>query len=488
MSTIDTPRQSLHVSHREPRAGEAGSISGKRTGPPQIIVLTGSVLLLTVVLALAFLTRDSWLGLASEFYPNSQVTPAAESDTQTAHAHAGQHDENTLELSEQARKNIALEVVTVVPRDFSRTIAVPGVLVDRPGRSEIEVPAPLTGIVTRIYPIRGEAVSPGEPLFDVRLTHEDLVDRQSELLQALEELTVVKREVARLETVTATGAIAGKSLLERLYEQQKLEAAIRAREQALVLHGLSKEQIQSIGDNRRLLQELTILTPPLADCRACDNHEQFLQVAEISAKPGEHITVGTKLCTLTDHCELYIRGKAFEQDAHALNQVTNDDVPVTAIIQHNGSGEREVAGLQILYVENEVELESRALGFYVRLPNELVRNQETSDGHRFIGWRYKPGQRVEVLVPVERWENRIVLPVEAVVREGAERFVYRQNGTRFDRRSVHVEYRDQRLAVIENDGTLFPNDQVAASGAHLIHLALKNKAGSGVDAHAGHNH
>jgi multidrug efflux pump subunit AcrA (membrane-fusion protein) len=122
------------------------------------------------------------------------------------------------------------------------------------------------------------------------------------------------------------------------------------------------------------------------------------------------------------------------------------------------------------------------------LPNELVRNENTADGHRFIGWRFKPGQRVQLRVPVERWKNRIVLPVDAVVQEGAEWFVFHQNGDRFDRKPVHVEYRDQRWAVIASDGTLFPGDAVAASGAYQMHLAMKNKVGGGVDPHAGHNH
>jgi cobalt-zinc-cadmium efflux system membrane fusion protein len=42
--------------------------------------------------------------------------------------------------------------------------------------------------------------------------------------------------------------------------------------------------------------------------------------------------------------------------------------------------------------------------------------------------------------------------------------------------------------VIANDGTLFPGDRVAMSAAQQLHLALKNKAGGGIDPHAGHNH
>ena len=393
-----------------------------------------------------------------------------------------------LTLSEQGRKNVGLTLATIELRDFQRTITVPAVLVERPGQSEVTVSAPMTGIVSRIYPIGGEAVAPGMPLFDLRLTHEDLVDKQSDLLREVQQLDVVKREVARLEQVTASGAVAGKTLLERQYEQQKIEAAIEAEKQALLLHGLSEEQVQQIAENRRLLQTVTVAAPPFAGHPAGHSHDVFYQVSQLAVKPGEHIVTGTVLAMLSDHCELFVEGRAFAQDAEALNQAANAGADLTALISADGSGTREVAALRILYVENEVEQDSRALKFYVGLPNELVRNEQTPDGHRFISWRHKPGQRVELLVPVERWANRIVLPIEAVVQDGAETYVYRQVHGRFERRPVHTEYRDQRSAVIEADGTLSPGDQVAVQGAYQIHLALKNKAGGGPDPHAGHNH
>ncbi|NLS92876.1 MAG: HlyD family efflux transporter periplasmic adaptor subunit [Planctomycetaceae bacterium] len=397
-------------------------------------------------------------------------------------------DVSELALSEQGRKNIGLTLETVALGDFERTIAIPATLVERPGQTKIVVSAPMTGIVTGIYPIRGEAVEPGDPLFDLRLTHEDLVEKQSSLLRALEELDVVKREVARLEDVTATGAVAGKRLLEQEYEQNKIEASIRAERQALLLHGLSEEQIQKIVDERQLQHNLSIAAPELDKHAATQGHEDILQVTEVAVSVGEHVQTGTRLATLTDHCELYIEGKAFEQDADALNRAAGDGAEVTAVIEGNGSGDHAIGGLQLLHVENEVERESRALKFYVLLPNTLVRNELTADGHRFIGWRYKPGQRVEVRVPVERWERRIVLPVEAVIEEGPERYVYQEVQGKFRRRAVHVEYRDQRQTVIESDGTLFPGDKVAVKGAYQIHLAVKNKAGGGPDPHAGHHH
>jgi len=413
----------------------------------------------------------------------------ATDDQGQADAHVGHSAGTSLQMSEQARKNVGLKLVTIEPRDFARTIAVPAMIAERPGRTQIKVSAPMTGIVTRVYPIRGEAVRPGQPLFDLRLTHEDLVQTQSEFLQTVERLDVIRDEITRIEDLAASGAIAGKELFERQYEQRQAEALLRAQRQGLILHGLSEQQVDDIQTTRRLIPGVTIPTPEPASCEALGEHEELLQVVDLAVTPGEHVAAGDQLGTLADYCELYIEGGAFEQDAPELTEAANRGTPITAIIERNGKGTQTASDLPILYVENEVKRESRKLLFYVPLPNELVRNETRSGGHRFIGWRYKPGQRVELHVPVEHWENRIVVPVDAVVQDGADWYVFQQNGDHFDLKPVHVEYRDQRWAVIENDGTLFPGDVVAASGAYQMHLAMKNKAGGGnADPHAGHNH
>ena len=490
MDSVDNGRDSTSGRVEEDRKGTNGVQVSRKRG-----VWIGLGAALIILAGSAWATHREWLPLLQRLAHSADEQVANEhggGSSDDGHAHEGepqasQKDISSLRLSEQGRKNIGLIVETVALSDFERTIAMPATLVERQGQTKIVVSAPMTGIVTGIHPIRGEAITPGAPLFDLRMTHEDLVEKQSSLLRALEELDVVKREVTRLENVTATGAVAGKRLLEQEYEQHKIEASIRAERQALLLHGLSEEQIEKIVDERQLQHKLTISAPELDEHAATEEHEDFLQVAEIAVSVGEHVQTGVCLATLVDHCELYIEGRAFEHDADALNRAANEKAEVTAIVESSGRDEL-VDGLHIMQVENEVERESRALKFYVLLPNKLVRNELTPDGQRFIGWRFKPGQRVEVNVPVEHWEGRIVLPVKAVIEEGPERYVYQEVQGRFQRRTVHVEYRDQRHAVIENDGTLFPGDRVAVRGAHQIHLAVKNQAGGGPDPHAGHHH
>ena len=413
------------------------------------------------------------------------------SETEAADA---KHDEVPfVKLSTSAQENIGLRLAKVELRSFERTITVPGIIVERPGRTNTQVAAPLTGIVTRVWPVQGETMTPGQPLFDLRLTHEEVVESQAEFLRIAEELDVVQREITRLEQVTASGAIPGKTMLERKYEQQKLQAALRSQRQKLLLHGLSSQQVDGISSTHTLLSSLTISVPAQDDKASVaqateDEARRLLQVQEVKVEKGQHVKAGDPLCVLTDHCELFVQGKAFEHDASVLDKVIASDWRVAAVIDATGQGRQTVPDLTLLYVANKVETDTRAFLFYVQLPNKLIRDRQTGDGHRYSAWQFKPGQRVEILVPVEHWANRIVLPINAVIQDGAETYVFEKNNGQFDRRTVRVEYRDQSSAVIANDGTLAPGTMVIASGSYQVHLAMKNKAGGAPDPHAGHNH
>ncbi len=103
-------------------------------------------------------------------------------------------------------------------------------------------------------------MEPGDPLFRLRLTHEEIVQAQADLLRTTQELDIVAREIARIERITE-GVVPGKTKVERQYDQQKLEAIQHAQMQALVLHGLSEEQVQGILKDRKLLQEVLVFSP-----------------------------------------------------------------------------------------------------------------------------------------------------------------------------------------------------------------------------------
>ncbi len=486
--------------------------------------------LIVILVAAGFVTKHRWMPIAQKSVNRTITSFRTSSSGEEGHggkpeddpheghdhgAHAGHDEATSLELSPQAMANVGLEPEHLRPIEletFRKSITVPAVIVEQPGRTRIQVATPMTGVVTNVHALEGEAVKPGTLLFQIRLTHEDLVQSQTEFLKTLGELDVEEREIKRLSDVTSSGAVAGKVLLDRQYAKDKLSALLSAQREALRLHGLSENQVDQIAEKRRLLRELQIFAPSLeghddvelkltqnpiqpvslfqdgpASSDSESRHFGPLILQDLAVHKGQSVNSGETLCVLTDYDELFIEGLAFEQDIASLRTTSDQDWKVDAIFQRPGSETSVVKGLEIAYLANQVDPDSRTLHFYVRLPNEIAKDKRIS-GNRYLEWKHLPGQRLQLRVPIEEMTEKIVLPVDAVAREGAEYFVFQQNGDHFDRVPVHVTYRDQYSAVIANDGSLFPGDVVARRGAHQLQMALKNKSGGGVDPHAGHNH
>ncbi len=453
-------------------------------------------------------------------------------DLQAHEGHVHGLDAGTsLALSAQALGNIGLAPEYLQPVKqvtFRRSITVPGIIVGRPGRTRLEISTPMAGVITHVHAVQGEAVDPGTLLFELRITAEELVSTQTNLLRTVGELDVENREIARLSKVTESGAISQKTLLERQYAKEKLEVLMNAQREALRLHGLSERQIDDITKKHKLLRDLQIVAPrrdshaaeelklsrtevtPVSlairrqrllsdegtadegtghdDSHSPDDSKVPLILQEVLVHKGETVAAGATLGALADYSELYIEGRAFEQDLELLSQSAERNWKITAVFEGAANSVRRIENLDLVYSASEIDAETRSLSFFVRLPNEVAREVPSPNGQRFLDWKYRPGQRLQLLVPVEEWENQIVLPVEAIARDGAESFVFQQNGDHFDRVSIRVAYRDSEHVVVANDGSIFPGDVIALRGAHQMQMALKNNSGGGVDPHAGHNH
>ena len=445
---------------------------------------------LIAIAAGGWFTHEMWLPQIHDWIEQAKHAKDPEKKKDSGHEghdhdHGHAHDAgNSIELSDQARKNVDLETTKVAIGPFERAITVPGIIIEKPGRSTVNLTTPVTGVITKIYATQGQAVQPGERLFDLRLTHEEIVQAQVDYLRVAEEIDVIKREIARIETVVRDGAVPGKTLIERNYELQLKEAAFRAGRQSLLLHGLSAEEVDGIQKSRKLLSEIVVRAPGAGEEMASST----FQVRKLNVERGMYVDAGKTLAELTDHAELYIEGNAFEQDNPELQRVSQSGINVSATIEARGGKFETIDKLHILYISGEVDAVNRTSHFYVPLKNQLLTPPMMGETARFITWKYRPGQRVQIQVPVEMWKDRIVLPIDSVADDGVESYVFVQNGKKFDRRPVHVEFRDPARAVIANDGALFPGDVVAIRGAHQLHLAMKNKAGGGPDPHAGHNH
>lgn len=431
-----------------------------------------------------------------------------------ADGHAGashtEHQSNALSLSAAALRNVGLidnQIRRVELTTFWRSITVPAQVVGRPGRTQVQVATPMTGMITHVHATRGEAVEPGALLFRIQLTHEDLLQLQTEFLQTIGELDVEEREIERLTEVTQSQAVPGRILLEREYQRDRLSALRKAQRESLRLHGLSAAQIEAIIADRRLIRELEVFAPTV-DRHPVGEHNHLpveylnddrqdwpteattnspLVLEQLNVHKGQVVAAGTTLCVLKDYSELLIEGLAFEQDVRTLRRALQEQREVTAVFAAGGVSSEVVRGLKIEHLASEVDADSRSLRFFVSLTNHLTSEHRRAEA-RFVEWNWMIGQRVRLRVPSTRWKNQIVLPSAAVAAEGSANYVFRQHGEHFDRVAIRIKYRDPLFIVVERDGAISPGDLIAWQGARQMQTALRTQASGPVDAHHGHTH
>lgn len=466
----------------------------------------------------AVLTRDRWWPMLMTL-GNQSKTSNAKDDHAAGHAghdhghdHGGAESTNTLALSDQARQNLGLKVGTIEPQVFWKRIVVPGQVSNLPGHSERRINAMVQGTIAKVHVVQGQTVRAGDPLFEVQVTSELLASAQSNLLRILQDLELVQAEIKRLTPVSEAGAVSQKLLLEKEYEKRRLESARQVQLQELTIRGLTPAQVQTITEEKSLVRQFSVRVPesiseesspensdPNSKTTAANEQnsqrphsspkeDEVFVIEQMDVFPGKLVNPGDPLCDLALHTELQIRGEAFETESAQIYRAITEHWPVTAVFD---LGDREPLtrdNLFILYASSVTNPQARSFEFFIPFTNEVIRDLQGPDGRSFRSWRFKPGQRAQLLVPVEQWTDRFVVPSEAVVSEGADSFVFKVNGKLLDRQAVVIEYRDARQTVIANDGSIFPGDEIAINQAYPLNLALKKAAGSGVDLHAGHNH
>lgn len=463
------------------------------------------------------------IGATAGFLLRPIIVPeVAQTDDNQQHRDqaAGHGSSSIVVINETTLDTMNLKMGKFETRDYFQKIRIPAEVVERMPQSQISVSAPITGIVTKVHVTEGQAVSPGEELFSIRITDQSVATSQIKLLEVFGELEVSRAKKKRLESL-GTGVVAGKQLMEAEFEIKRLTDRRAALIQEMRARGMGEEQIKSFIKSRQLARDITIyapaldqatsrplLSPPITPASApigssTDNSspakfdQQYFTVEEVQALQGASLELGDSLCSLSHHGDLLIKGLAFEGDVNKIAGANANGWKLTAQF---GEGPSATVrdGLSLHQVENHVDTDSQTFPIFVRIQNEILDRTSDSENRTYINWRFKPGQRAHLEVPVQRWQSQIVVPLAAVVREGPETFVFmkighthtNQDGTtdhEFQKVPVEVLHNGQRFAVLKKDARLDIYENYALDQAYQLNLALKLATGRGGGGH-GHDH
>ena len=395
-------------------------------------------------------------------------------------------------LSAQARKNLQLVSKPAELSTYWRNVEFPGVIVDWPGITDRGVTTPVTGVVTKVHAFPGDAVEPNAPLVTLRLISETLQSSQLELYKATKEIELLQRQLKRLSSLAASGAVAGARIIEVENQIQRQSATVDAYRQDLQARGLPEDRIAAAGKGD-FVTEIVVRAPGAQSLKATDavlaknttsspNNLPFkFEVQSLAAELGEQVSAGKVLCQLADHRALLIEGRGFKDDMRVVQKAAQNGWPVeTDFERSDDQWPPFPSRLPIHHVANVVDPQTRTFGFYIALANQS-KSYLQGDEARLL-WRFRPGVQLRLRVPVEKMRQVFVVPQSAIVYEGPEAFVFRQNGEFYDRRTVHVLHEDRMNVVLANDGSIRPGFYIAQNGAASLNRVLKAQASTGLPA------
>lgn len=395
-------------------------------------------------------------------------------------------ERQVLELSPQARRNLRLVVKPIRIQNHWKSLLIPGEFVDRPGLSDRGITAPVAGVIAQVHAFPGDRLRTGDTLFTLRLTSEYLQNAQAELFRATRETELIEAQKMRLSKVAEGGAIAQSRLIDLDQQLARQQAVIVGCRQDLLARGLSPEQLARVTQGQ-FVTTMEIAVPASFATTSKESAEQF-EMQALNVDLGDQVQAGQLLATISNHQQLYIRGQAFKREASQLERAARESWPVQVEFAEDDPQNWPLftESLEIRHLANSIDEATRTFAFFIPVTNQS--HEYEKSGQAFTVWRFRPGQRVRLHVPIEQYHDVLVVPASGVVRDGAEFYVFRQNGDLFDRRAVHVLHEDRLHVVIANDGSVAPGWFIAQNNAAALNRILQAQAGSqtpaGVHVHA----
>lgn len=473
-----------------------------------IIKWAVGLVLALVVIYTTYRTRDRWW---EAVFPAKQTAKADTHDHGDGHDHSGHsheghnhaHDQaERVKLSEQAQRNLNIDSDNLFPEAYYRKMIIPGVVIDRPGETDRGVTARVAGIVSEIKAKPGDAVKAGDPLFTIQLVSEFVQSTQTELVRASREVKVAETKRDQTANLVKIGTKSTLELAEDEAAVRRFKTQVESYRRQLQTFGLTSAQVTR-AEQGDFITELTVSAParPKVESPAdgkdkatshTDADPHIFEVQELKIHLGDYVQAGQTLCLLANHQSLFIEGKAFKSEAKLLAEASRENRKVEVEVAEERPGDWPPLEPLTLGHIGSVDPTARTLSFFVPLTNQS--NDFEKNGRRYFVWRFHPGQRVRLKIPIERIrfdkknadEEVFIVPPGAVVREGPEAYVFSQNNVWFERKKVRVLYEDRDEIIVANDGSINPALFIVRNNAAAINRALKAQAGEG--GHEGHDH
>jgi len=369
---------------------------------------------------------------------DGEVFPGDRVVTKGSHELGGFFISGVLRLSPEAEANMGLRTEPATLRSVDEVLEFDG-MVDVPPGARTVAAAQVEGRITRLLGRIGQPVAAGDVVAEVSSLA--ALDLQLQLIQAAAQRRLADENVARLEELDASQSVPRKRVWEARTAALSLAERVEALTRTLRGVGFSPEEVERVAGGGAVLPTLTVRAPAAGT------------IVRLDAVAGEVIQPNEALAEIHDPLHAWVRGHLTENEVGRLHA-------------HDPAGAARV---------RFVAMEEVFDGTFVRRGNVIDARDRTLPV--WVGIDVPPGRRLQhnmlarVSLPIGRSAPALAVPLTAIVRQGAQAYLFvRAADGSFRRQPVSLGRADDRLVVVS--AGLEPGEVVAVAGVADLQTAF----------------
>jgi cobalt-zinc-cadmium efflux system membrane fusion protein len=421
-----------------PRSGNLEGRPMKWKLPIALVLVGGAVALVAFNGRTKAAAKDVWTRLAAAALSQSPAAHIPPIHVSTAR----DHWDGFVALSERQEEGIGLAVATVKAQSEPIKLEVNG-STDYDPNAQSQVRARFKSRIDKVYVEMGQTVKTGDPLVDI--FSQELAAAKSDYEKTKSQWEHDRAEMARSERLYKPQrggdgpSISEKEYLVAKNDEKKSRAEHKLSAEALMVYGLTDEQIQAIETEQGVQKAMFTLRAPASGT-----------VIRRDVVKGNIYEATDVLLTIAPLDHFWVWGNVYPHDASRVQSGQAWVINLTFL----GRTVRS----QIDSITSDIDKDTHTLRIRTTIKNE--------------GGRIKAGMLVSSYVEIPPTDGCTVIPRLAMVSADGSDFVFVRRPPvtgkpdQFERRPVRVvqEYHDQVFVA----GGLSPGEVVATKGSLIL--------------------
>lgn len=329
-------------------------------------------------------------------------------------------DDGTLVLNESQIKLANISAALVLKKEMEIKTILNGKIAVNEEETDI-ISSRVQGRIERLFFKEvGQPVKQGEPLYEIY---------SEQLLTLQQEFLLAQRQAEELK-------------------ESRYESFLASARKKLFLFGMTKNQIDALANQKKSNSRITFFATASGI------------ISKIDATEGQYVSEGSSLYRIENLDKVWVEGELYSNETSKVKMGDNVKVEVSGF-------ENDIAMGKVIFLNPELRQGNQIITLRVE-----IKNTEK---------KFFPGMQANVILS-RAGKNTIVLPIDAVVRDGSGSHVWVQQGdSSFKMRMVTTgEETSDEIEITEG---VEEKENVVVSGAYLLYSELVLKKGSNQHQH-----